>query len=43
MRIKINGTAHDLESPEIYITCDCMDGMREFPDKYFDIAVVDPP
>lgn len=22
---------------------DCMDGMRQFPDKYFDIAVVDPP
>ena len=22
---------------------DCMDGMREFPDQYFDIAVVDPP
>lgn len=22
---------------------DCMDGMSEFPDKYFDLAVVDPP
>ena len=22
---------------------DCMDGMKAFPDKYFDIAVVDPP
>ena len=22
---------------------DCMAGMREFPDKYFDIAIVDPP
>lgn len=22
---------------------DCMDGMREFPDKYFDLAIVDPP
>lgn len=43
MRIKINGTERDLESPEIYINCDCMDGMREIPDKYFDIAVVDPP
>lgn len=29
--------------PEIYINCDCMDGMKEFPDKYFDVAVVDPP
>lgn len=23
--------------------CDCMDLMREFPDKYFDLAIVDPP
>ena len=22
---------------------DCMEGMKEFPDKYFDLAVVDPP
>jgi site-specific DNA-methyltransferase (adenine-specific) len=22
---------------------DCMEGMREFPDKYFDLAIVDPP
>lgn len=22
---------------------DCMLGMREFPDKYFDLAIVDPP
>lgn len=22
---------------------DCMDVMREYPDKYFDLAVVDPP
>lgn len=26
-----------------YYLMDCMDGMRQFPDKYFDIAVVDPP
>ena len=26
-----------------YYNMDCMDGMREFPDKFFDIAVVDPP
>lgn len=25
-----------------YYNMDCMDGMKEFPDKYFDIAVVDP-
>lgn len=22
---------------------DCMEGMRQFPDKYFDLAIVDPP
>jgi len=22
---------------------DCMQGMKEYPDKYFDLAVVDPP
>ena len=22
---------------------DCMEGMKQFPDKFFDLAVVDPP
>ena len=22
---------------------DCIDGMKQYPDKYFDLAVVDPP
>ena len=22
---------------------DCMDGMKKYPDKYFDLAIVDPP
>lgn len=26
-----------------YYCMDCMDGMKQFPDKYFDLAVVDPP
>lgn len=26
-----------------FYNMDCMDGMNEFPDKYFDLAVVDPP
>lgn len=26
-----------------YYNMDCMDGMKEFPDKYFDLAVIDPP
>ena len=26
-----------------FYNMDCLDGMRQFPDKYFDLAVVDPP
>lgn len=26
-----------------YRNIDCMEGMKEFPDKYFDLAMVDPP
>ena len=26
-----------------YYNMDCMVGMKEFPDKYFDLAIVDPP
>ena len=26
-----------------FYNMDCMKGMREFPDKYFDLAIVDPP
>lgn len=26
-----------------YFNMDCMVGMKEFPDKYFDLAIVDPP
>lgn len=26
-----------------YYNIDCMQGMKEFPDKYFDLAIVDPP
>ena len=25
-----------------YYNIDCMDGMKQFPDKYFDLAIVDP-
>ncbi len=31
-----------LELNKIY-NMDCMEGMKEFPDKYFDLAIVDPP
>ena len=26
-----------------FYNLDCMEGMKEFPDKYFDLAIVDPP
>lgn len=26
-----------------FINCDCMEGLKKFPDNYFDLAVVDPP
>ena len=26
-----------------YYNMDCMEGLKEFPDKYFDLAIVDPP
>ena len=42
-RIEICGTEIDLNNlKSIYLNCDCMDGMKEFPDKYFEIAIVDP-
>lgn len=25
-----------------YYNMDCMEGMKQFPDKYFDLAIVDP-
>ena len=42
--INICGTEFDLEhQTSVYVNCDCMDGMKQFPDKYFDLAVVDVP
>ena len=26
-----------------FFNMDCMDAMREFPDKFFELAIVDPP
>jgi len=26
-----------------FYNMDCMDGMKQFPDKYFELAIVDPP
>ena len=28
--------------PGLYLM-DCMEGMRQFPDNFFDLAIVDPP
>lgn len=30
------------EKPDLY-NADCMEAMKEFPDKFFDLAIVDPP
>ena len=30
------------EQPDLY-NADCMEAMKEFPDKFFDLAIVDPP
>ena len=32
----------NLELNKLY-NMDCMDGMKQFPDKYFELAIVDPP
>lgn len=32
----------NIRSAGLY-NCDCMEAMREYPDKYFDLAIVDPP
>ena len=26
-----------------FYNMDCMEGMKQFPDKYFELAIVDPP
>ena len=31
-----------LELNKLYLM-DCMEGMKHFPDKYFDLSIVDPP
>lgn len=31
-----------LELNQLY-NMDCMEGMKQFPDKYFELAIVDPP
>lgn len=30
------------EKPNLY-NADCMEGMKDFPDNFFDLAIVDPP
>ena len=29
--------------PAGFYNMDCMDAMKQFPDKFFDLAIVDPP
>lgn len=39
---KVLGTSKDSLISDIYLM-DCVEGMKEYPDKYFDLAIVDPP
>lgn len=44
MILDVCGQSYDTEKPEdLFANGDCMDGMKAFPDKYFDLAIVDPP
>lgn len=44
MTMKVCGIDIDFEKQEgFFINADCMDGMKAFPDKYFDLAIIDPP
>ena len=31
------------EQKSVFCNMDCMEGMKEYPDKYFELAIVDPP
>lgn len=42
----LNGNEHILDFDNLqsdYINCDCMQALKELPDKCVDLAVVDPP
>src|SRR5690625_5222835 len=42
--MEIFGRKIDLKSlGGVFLNGDCMEGMKEIPDKYFDLAIVDPP
>lgn len=37
-----NATSQAMPSSEVYLM-DCIQGMKQYPDKWFDLAIVDPP
>jgi site-specific DNA-methyltransferase (adenine-specific) len=41
--VGINSNPKNLIMNNVVFNKDCMEGMAEYPDKYFDLAVVDPP
>lgn len=44
MILDLYGEKFDTENPEsVFANGDCVDAMKKFPDKYFDLAIVDPP
>lgn len=42
-RNKMNGMSQDKQPISIVQNRDCMEAMAEFPDKFFELAIVDPP
>lgn len=44
MKLDLYGQMFDTENPEsVFANGDCVEAMKKFPDKYFDLAIVDPP
>ena len=33
---------HEFENSRVYLM-DCIEGMKQYPDKHFELAIVDPP
>jgi len=38
-----NRKKYEVEKVRLFENCDCMEGMKEWPDNHFDLAIVDPP
>ena len=34
---------YDINKQSAFLNCDCMEAMKDYPNNYFDLAIVDPP